>query len=98
MLKDLEVNIAQEHVAWHGGYEDWQQALRVWLLVYEGDTAAAAQLAPHAIKVATRWKWPEWVTAAQAGVELRVAPGRSAGGGGADVATSEARSVTGRRE
>ena len=28
---------------------------------------AAAQLAPHAIEVATRWKWPEWANAARLG-------------------------------
>ena len=46
---------------------DWPQAMRVWLLVYEGNTAGAAQLAPHAIEVATRRKWPEWATTARLG-------------------------------
>ena len=47
--------------------KDWPQAMGVWLLVYEGNTAAAAQLAPHAIEVATRRKWPQWVTTARLG-------------------------------
>ena len=41
--------------------------MRVWLLVYEGNTAGAAQLAPHAIEVATRRKWPWWATTARLG-------------------------------
>ena len=47
-------------------HKDWHQALRVWLLVYEGNTAGAAQLAPHAIEVATR-KWPWWAPTARLG-------------------------------
>ena len=68
MQKDLEVNIAPgAYRVASEGTEDWHQTMQVWLLIYEGKTAAAAQLAPHAIKVATRWKWPEWATAARVG-------------------------------
>jgi tetratricopeptide (TPR) repeat protein len=46
---------------------DLQQAAMVWLLIHQGQTAGASQLAQHAIEAATRAKASDFVTTARLG-------------------------------